>query len=617
MFGIKQKKTWLSLVLLLSSIELFGATFQYNGGVVSWKTDKQFQDRKIKRSRSLSSEKNEALSYINQLREGTGLVPFSLNTKLNQAAQNHANYMLANNIFSHSEDSSKSDYTGVNPWDRGDYAGYDSSSYAENISAGNSNVKEAIDGLFVAIYHRLGFLSFTNEDLGIGSFYNSDYYYGSAHVFNMGTEKPKYGNDVADSNPAIVIWPYSGYQKAQPAFFNTESPAPLPECSTNGASGNPISVEFNPYKSGDITTNNFRLYAVNGHQIETKFLDSQSSNHLRDKEFVLFPINRLDWDSRYRVVYDYTEDGTEKHLDWYYKTRKLDYPILKLAQDDATYDVVSGKTYAFYVVPQNCNETGNYYSSYDSSKISMVGNWIDPNTHYVKIKADVGEITTLKLGNGKKFYLNVKKEEQNQNSSKVKSDFNGDGIDDIFWRDGTKNGLWIMKADGTHKWIPQVAKIYDIAGIGDFNGDGVDDIFWRDGTKNGLWIMKADGTHKWVPQVEKTYDIAGIGDFNGDGIDDIFWRDGTKNGLWIMKADGTHKWVPQISKATDYVIDGIGDYDGDGIDDIHWRNGAVNGIWYMHQNASHTWKRIADKSATYQAFPLPANSNHTHPLLTN
>lgn len=302
MLNIKQKSIGISLILLLTGVELFGANFYSNGGVISWKINSQFQDKKLKRSRSLSSEENEGLSYINQLRTSAGMIPFSLNTKLNQAAQNHADYMLANNVFTHTEDSSKSNYTGTNPWDRGDYTGYDSSSYAENISAGNANIKKSIDGLFVAIYHRLGFLSFTNEDLGIGSFYNSDYYYGSAHVFNMGTEKPKYGNDVADSNPAIVIWPYSGYQKAQPAFFNTESPAPLPECSTNGASGNPISVEFNPYKSGDIVTSSFRLYDVSGQMIETKLLDSQNSSHLGDKEFVLFPINRLDWDSRYHVV---------------------------------------------------------------------------------------------------------------------------------------------------------------------------------------------------------------------------------------------------------------------------------------------------------------------------
>ena len=66
---------------------------------------------------------------------------------------------------------------------------------------------------------------------------------------------------------------------------------------------------------------------------------------------------------------------------------------------------------------------------------------------------------------------------------------------------------------------------------GDFNGDGRDDLLWRntDGTvtewlgqanggfaSNGPFNTNAMGPDRWQ--------IAAIGDFNGDGRDDILWR---------------------------------------------------------------------------------------------
>ncbi len=140
-------------------------------------------------SLSLSAtEHTQALTYLNQLRNGTGMISFALDANLNTAAQNHANYMLSNSVFGHYETSGNTDYTGYKPSDRGEAAGYFSSVYGENISAGNADMTIAIDSLFTAIYHRLGFLTMDKLDLGVGFFYDNSYPYHSAHVFNMATD---------------------------------------------------------------------------------------------------------------------------------------------------------------------------------------------------------------------------------------------------------------------------------------------------------------------------------------------------------------------------------------------------------------------------------------------
>ena len=79
---------------------------------------------------------------------------------------------------------------------------------------------------------------------------------------------------------------------------------------------------------------------------------------------------------------------------------------------------------------------------------------------------------------------------------------------------------------------------WDIAGAGDINGDGVDDIIWRnkvDG-RNWAYLMK-DGliqTSALVNSVANVdWVIADIADLDGDGKDDIFWRQ-TQSGQSYM-----------------------------------------------------------------------------------
>ena len=167
-------------------------------------------------------------------------------------------------------------------------------------------------------------------------------------------------------------------------------------------------------------------------------------------------------------------------------------------------------------------------------------------------------------------------------------DFNGDGRDDILWRNGSGLTInWLGEADGgfADNYANSVVSIptnWSVAGVGDFNGDGRDDILWREA--NGLtidWLGEADGGFadnytNSVVNIPTNWQIEGVGDFNGDGRDDILWRN--ENGQvvnWLAQANGgfaNNYTNSVVSIPTTWQVASIGDFNGDGRDDILWRN---------------------------------------------
>ena len=116
----------------------------------------------------VSFEQSQAYSKLNSIRDALQLTRLSSNELLTNAAQAHADYLVANKDSSHYETQGKAYFTGKAPLDRAFHAGYNASSVSENLSTHNYDAQSSIDGLFAAIYHRFGFLSPSIDEIGIG-----------------------------------------------------------------------------------------------------------------------------------------------------------------------------------------------------------------------------------------------------------------------------------------------------------------------------------------------------------------------------------------------------------------------------------------------------------------
>ena len=131
-----------------------------------------------------TSEEQDMLNLVNNLRQNRGLESLRLNTELNLAAYNHSNDMAINNYFSH---------TGLNNSnfaERAREAGYVGSPRGENIAAGNSGVQATFNQWFNSSGHLNNMLNSDINEMGIGRAYSSDSKYGHywTQIFGKGDQ---------------------------------------------------------------------------------------------------------------------------------------------------------------------------------------------------------------------------------------------------------------------------------------------------------------------------------------------------------------------------------------------------------------------------------------------
>ncbi|MRI58034.1 MAG: hypothetical protein C6H99_00835, partial [Epsilonproteobacteria bacterium] len=394
--------------------------------------------------------------YLNALRQKAGLVTLSRNVLLEQAAQNHSDYMVKNNYPNHTERESDPGYTGTDPGERALYVGYPSRMVLENLSFGRSYVYDAIDSLMSAIYHRFVFLNEWIDEIGIGYAQDSSFSYTYAYTFDMGNSKIAYlcsdeypdfdgegayvygicadeqkkiaKQDYIDalgsiglSNASIILWPYKDATDIPPVFYE-ESPDPLPECSV---SGYPVSVKFNTYKtSSQPSLVEFALYEDEEQIDDIKILtyNSDPNGLFSGYEFALMPLRRLKWGGHYSVLFTYEIDGDVHTIRWGFTTKDLPYDVIQIGADRSPIVIESDKMYALYFIPQDCNDQFESLSyRYDSGVESVELFAYDRNTLILRAAGGDGarieilvngEVLEVELGSGV---------EETQSSSSIQS----------------------------------------------------------------------------------------------------------------------------------------------------------------------------------------------------
>jgi hypothetical protein len=180
---------------------------------------------------------------------------------------------------------------------------------------------------------------------------------------------------VRRKNREIILYPYAEQTDIWPAFYN-ESPDPLPGYKVSGF---PLSVQFNPSYHKHVRLKDFRLYDENGKEIKgTKILQHNSDpNHiLTELEFVLMPLRRLEFDTRYTVVFEAVADGVNVKKHWRFRTAKPEERIYRVSDNKTTLAVKAGSTAVLYMVPDSREDILHSYRSRGGVNASF----LDQNT---------------------------------------------------------------------------------------------------------------------------------------------------------------------------------------------------------------------------------------------
>ncbi len=352
-----------------------------------------------------AKEHQDALEYLNSIRQDVGLIQFKPNKKLGKAAASHANYLVRQQKIGHYEKKGWGGYTGKTPSDRVLHTGYASKAVMENITVNTKTSHKSIDTLFAAIYHRFVFLNFDKDEIGIGSASTKKKRkITSSFVYNIGSSAidklckryypkqngffymqnlckdssitvPEYlfqekQNKIRVKNTQMVLYPYPNAKNISPVFY-TEHPHPLPG---SKVSGYPVSVQFNPASYTNVKLKKFRLFDGEDKEIKKhKVLTYKNDRNHRftTLQFAFMPLNRLEYGTIYRAEFEAVADGKKVKKSWSFTTKKPKGTLYKITKKKTTLKVNRGEKIVLYFEPRSKKDvlgrikyTGKLHTTY-------------------------------------------------------------------------------------------------------------------------------------------------------------------------------------------------------------------------------------------------------------
>lgn len=364
--------------------------------------------------------KFDDLDYLNEIRKIHNLSTFKQNSNLQTSAQNHANYLLANDIISHEEEPNLKEFFETTPSKRAIKAGYHSNFVLEGFSKNQINAKMSIDDLLSAIYHRFIFLNYELDEIGSGYAFDDK---SNIYVYNLGNnrlnlacmqggdeitsglyyeqicknEKAKIKKEnfaLFTQNIDYIVFPNNFLAKA---YFSNEIPNPLPECKI---ASNPASIEFNK-NSNDIQMLDFELFLDGNKLDDTIILTRLNDSNLKfsNKQFAVFSTKVFDFGTQYQAVFTYLYNGEKKEISWKWttKTPELEYFSVKNG------DVLAfepDKEYDIFFIPKDCNDAFKSFTYQNNMLTDVKINKIDTNLIRLKFSGFSGSSVKIKTDTG-------------------------------------------------------------------------------------------------------------------------------------------------------------------------------------------------------------------------
>ena len=269
-----------------------------------------------------------AFKRLNEVRLSAGLGMLAQNALLDRAAQAHADWIIANDSFTHEETVATTGFTGVHWWDRDEALGYVPVG-GDEVMVGPVHGAQGVDALFNTVYHRAGMLAFEPVDVGIGWSAGAAASISMPLVIDMtcpGVDLIRgLGQSAQPSVNGVAIWPLDGAHGVS-LRLGLESPNPVPDQDVSTL-GTPISLTVD--NEATIATISFVLSdAASGSIVPSQLLTQQSDPHLLiPRSFVaLVPLNPLAPGVTYQAIYQGTStellSGTRRSIDrtWTFTT---------------------------------------------------------------------------------------------------------------------------------------------------------------------------------------------------------------------------------------------------------------------------------------------------------
>jgi uncharacterized protein YkwD len=220
-----------------------------------------------------------AFNRLNEIRLSAGLGMLAQNAAMDQAAQAHADWIIANNSFTHEEGVGTTGFTGEHWWLRDEAFGYVPIEGSE-VMVGSVRGAAGVDALINSVYHRAAMLAFLPVDVGIG--WSGLTAPGISMPLVIDFTRPGLdttrglGQAPQPNIDGVAIWPTNGAQHV-PLRLGLEFPNPVPSQDVLTL-GMPLSVTVDPEQR--VAVSAFTLVnSVTGSTVPTLILTSQNDTN--------------------------------------------------------------------------------------------------------------------------------------------------------------------------------------------------------------------------------------------------------------------------------------------------------------------------------------------------
>jgi uncharacterized protein YkwD len=244
-----------------------------------------------------------AFRRLNEIRLAAGLGQLAQSTAMDQAAQAHADWIIANDSFTHDEVEGTPGFTGTT-WPRRDEAfGYVPVEGTE-VMTGPVHGARGVDVLVNTVYHRAGMLAFEPVDIGIG--WAAGAATGVAMPLVIDLTRPGLdatrglGQSAQPRLHGVETWPVDGARDV-PLRLGAEIPNPVPSRDVSSL-GTPASVTVDETRTLSVAT--FTLTNIaSGVIVPAQIVTSRNDpNLLVPASFAaLIPLGPLASGATYRV----------------------------------------------------------------------------------------------------------------------------------------------------------------------------------------------------------------------------------------------------------------------------------------------------------------------------